>query len=267
MEDVVGVAQCGEQMAATDPGSWSLQEPARELAAYIYTDKPIYRPGHAVHLKAVLRWRHLDALAAFDRGEVEVVAADPNDKVIFRQQVKVDGFGAVQASFTVPATAALGNYTIRVQSGDEQASSAFEVQEYRKPEFEVIVTPAARFEIQGREAVITVQARYYFGQPVANGKLHWVVNQQPYYSPLRWDDGFDGEENSFFYGDDQTAQGDLRLDAEGRAAAPHSAWRRRERPRLQRAHRGAGHRRREPRGLGQHDRPRDLRRRSCCRRR
>ena len=62
MEDVVGVAQCGEQMAATDPGSWSLQQPARELAAYIYTDKPIYRPGHTVHVKAVLRWRHLDAL-------------------------------------------------------------------------------------------------------------------------------------------------------------------------------------------------------------
>ena len=45
------------------PGSWSLEQPARELAAYIYTDKPIYRPGHTVHIKAVLRWRQLDALA------------------------------------------------------------------------------------------------------------------------------------------------------------------------------------------------------------
>ncbi|MGE0863775.1 MAG: alpha-2-macroglobulin [Vicinamibacterales bacterium] len=217
MENVVGVAQCGGQMAATDPGSWSLQAPARELAGYIYTDKPIYRPGHTVHLKAVLRWRHQDALARFDRADVEVVASDPNDKVVFRQQVKVDSFGSVNASFAVPPTAALGNYTLLVQSGDFQTASGFEVQEYRKPEFEVTVTPASRFAVQGREAVVTIQARYYFGQPVANGQLRWVVNQQPYYSPLRWDDGFDGGESSYWYGDDQTAQGTLRLDAQGRA--------------------------------------------------
>ncbi|MSO61232.1 MAG: hypothetical protein EXQ50_03935 [Acidobacteria bacterium] len=217
LEDVVGVARCGDQMAATDPGSWSLREPARELAGYLYTDKPIYRPGHTVHLKAVLRWRHHDALAKFDRPEVEVVVSDPNDKVVFRQQVKVDAFGSVQASFPVPPTAALGNYALRVQSGDLQTSSGFEVQEYRKPEFEVIVTPAARFEIQGREAVVSIQARYYFGQPVANGQVRWVVNQQSYYSPLRWDDGFEGGESSYWYGDDQTAQGTVRLDAEGKA--------------------------------------------------
>jgi alpha-2-macroglobulin len=217
IEDVIGVARCGNQMAATDPGAWSLEQPARELAAYIYTDKPIYRPGHTVHLKAVLRWRHQGALARFDRQDAEIVAADPNDKVVFRRQVKVDEFGAVQASFPVPGTAALGHYTVRVQSGDAQGAGAFEVQEYRKPEFEVIVQPAARFVVQGREAVATVQARYYFGQPVANAQLRWVVNRQPYYSPLRWDDGFDGGENSYWYGGDQIAQGTLRLDAEGKA--------------------------------------------------
>ena len=217
IEDVVGVARCGDQLAATDPGSWSLQEPARELAGYLYTDKPIYRPGHMVHMKGVLRWRHHDALAKFDRPDVEVVASDPNDKVVFRRQVKVDAFGSVLASFAIPPTAALGNYALRVQSGDLQASSGFEVQEYRKPEFEVIVTPASRFERQGNNAVVTVQARYYFGQPVANAQLRWVVNQQPYYSPLRWDDGFEGGESGYWSGDNQTAEGTVRLDAEGKA--------------------------------------------------
>ncbi|MEO7155979.1 MAG: MG2 domain-containing protein [Vicinamibacterales bacterium] len=217
MENIIGVGQCGNQMAATDPGSWSLQQPARELAAYIYTDKPIYRPGHTVHLKAILRWRQLDALAKFDQPEAEVAVSDTNDKVVFRQHVKLDAFGAVQASFPVPATAALGNYTIRVQSGEALGTGGFEVQEYRKPEFEVIVTPAARFVVQGGDAVVSVQARYYFGQPVANGQLRWVVNQQPYYSPFRWDDDVEGGENSYWYGDNQTAEGTVRLDADGKA--------------------------------------------------
>lgn len=217
VEDVVGVARCGDQMAATDPGAWTLQQPARELAAYVYTDKPIYRPGHNVNLKAILRWRQLDTLAKFDRADAEIVAADPNDKVVFRRQLKVDPFGAVHAAFPVPATAALGYYTIRIQSGDAQAVGAFEVQEYRKPEFEVIVTPAARFVRQGNEAIVSVQARYYFGQPVANAQLRYVVNQQPYYSPLRWDSGFEVGETDYFYGGTQTAEGTLRLDAEGKA--------------------------------------------------
>lgn len=218
MEDLVGVGKCGDQVAATDPGSWTLGQPSRELTAYIYTDKPIYRPGHTVQAKAVLRWRHMDALAAFDRPEAEVVIADANDKVVYRKPTKVDAFGAVYATFTVPPTAALGDYTIRVQSGDAVSTGGFEVQEYRKPEFEVIVTPASRFVVQGTEAVLNVQARYYFGQPVANAKLRWVVSQQPYYSPFRWDDDADGDEGGGgFYGDDQTAEGTLRLDADGKA--------------------------------------------------
>lgn len=217
MENLIGVAQCGTQHAATDPASWTLNEPSRELAAYVFTDKPIYRPGHTVHVKAILRWKQMDALVKFDRPEAEIAVSDTNDKVVFRKQVKLDTFGSIEASFPVPNTAALGNYTIRIQSGDAQGSGGFEVQEYRKPEFEVIVTPQSRFVVQGNDAIISIQARYYFGQPVANGQLHWVVNQQPYYSPLRWDDDVEGGENNYFYGDDQTAEGDVRLDADGKA--------------------------------------------------
>ncbi len=216
-EGVLGLVRCGDHMAATDPGAYALQQPVRELVGYLYTDKPIYRPGQQVHVKGILRWRSQDVLRPFDRPSVELVASDVNDKVVFRRELPVDAFGAVHAAFEVPASAALGLYTLRVQSQDQQATSAFEVQEYRKPEFEVIVTPASRFVVQGRMAVATVQARYYFGQPVANGQLRWVVNQQPYHSPLRYDDSAEGDESSYFYGDDQTQQGTTRLDENGRA--------------------------------------------------
>ena len=216
-EHIVGVARCGNEVAATDPGGWFTSEASRQLVGYTYTDKPIYRPGHTVHLKSVLRWRERDAVIPFDRPTAEVSVSDTNDKVVFRQTLNVDEFGAMKASFPVPMTAALGYYNIRVASGDQQASAAFEVQEYRRPEFEVILTPEKRFVVQGEEAVATVQARYYFGQPVANARLRYVVNQQPYYSPYRWDEGADGEEGSqYWYGDDQRIEGDLRLDAQGR---------------------------------------------------
>ncbi|MBA3269617.1 MAG: hypothetical protein H0T71_03830 [Acidobacteria bacterium] len=216
-DNVVTVARCGDHVAATDPGGWFAGEPLRQLIGYVYTDKPIYRPGHTVHVKAVLRWRERDALLPIDARSVELAVSDINNKVVFRQATTPDAFGAIQASFPITSTAALGFYSIRVASGEQQANGGFEVQEYRRPEFEVIVTPASRFVVQGSEAVATVQARYYFGQPVAHARVRYVVNQQAYDSPLRWDDSGDGEEGQqYWYGDDQKIQGELRLDAEGR---------------------------------------------------
>jgi uncharacterized protein YfaS (alpha-2-macroglobulin family) len=216
IEQILGLAQCGDAIAVTDPGAYALQSPSRELVGYLYTDKSIYRPGQTLHMKGIVRWREQDALRPFDAATVEVVASDPNDKVLVRRQMPVDAFGAVALSFPIPATGALGSYTLRVQSGEQQALGAFEVQEYRKPEFEVTVTPVTRMIVQGQSARVTVQARYYFGQPVANGRVQWVLNQQPYFSPLRWDEGAE-EGGGSWYGGDQTAQGEARLDESGRA--------------------------------------------------
>ena len=216
IDQLLGLARCGEAIAVTDPGAYALRAPARELVGYLYTDKSIYRPGQTLHMKGVLRWREQDALRPFDAASVELVASDPNDKVIVRRQLAVDEFGAVALSFPVPASGALGSYTLRVQSGEHQALSAFEVQEYRKPEFEVTVRPVTRMILQGQTARVTVQARYYFGQPVANGRVQWVMSQQPYFSALRWDEGAE-EGGGYWYGGDQTAQGEARLDASGRA--------------------------------------------------
>jgi alpha-2-macroglobulin len=218
-EDIVAIVRCGRQVAATDPGSWFFQQGTQDLTGYIYTDKPIYRPGHTVNIKGVFRWRIADQLAQFDRKQVEVSVADPNDKVLFRRRVDVDEFGSALASLPLPRGAALGVYAIRIVSDDAEATGSFEVQEYRKPEFEVIAKPAARFVVQGGKAVATLSARYYFGQPVANGLVRYVVHKQPYYSPVRWADDGDDEEarNSWWFGGEEAQQGTARLDEDGLA--------------------------------------------------
>jgi len=216
-DDVISVATCGEQTTATDPGSWYLHDPTRELVGYVYTDKPIYRPGHTVHVKAFLRWRSHGALLPFDGKDVELRVSDITDKVIFRQRQSVDAFGAIAGDIPLSTGAALGYYSIAVVTGDETASGSFEVQEYRKPEFEVRVTPAERFIVQEGQARVAIDARYYFGQPVANARVAWVAHRQPYYSPLRWSDEEPDEGGGYWWGEDQALQGTARLDANGKA--------------------------------------------------
>jgi uncharacterized protein YfaS (alpha-2-macroglobulin family) len=218
-ESVIAMAQCGDDTVVTDPSAYSLRSSPRDLLGYIYTDKPIYRPGHTVKLKGVLRWREHDAIIPFDQPNAEVSIVDTDDKVLQRQTLKVDAFGAVSTSFVVPATAPLGYYTIRINVGDESASGNFEVQEYRKPEFEVGVSSAGRFIVQGGKAKVTIKARYYFGQPVANGAVKYALYKTGYYSPYRWrDSGEEGEyADDYFDANEQIGEEDVRLDAQGEA--------------------------------------------------
>ena len=117
----------------------------------------------------------------------------------------------------MPADAPLGHFAIRLTTGDKAASGSFEVQEYRKPEFEVLVLPAERFVLQGRTVKATVRARYYFGQPVARGALTYALYKASYYSPLRWTDEAEGEPADSYYAGEQIGEHTARLNDQGEA--------------------------------------------------
>jgi len=214
-DSVITVARCGDQVTATDPGAWALRDAPRDLVGYVYTDKPIYRPGHTVRIKGVLRWRAKSQLVPFDGKQVEVSITDTNDKVLIRQTRPVDEFGSVDTSFAIPAGAALGYYAVTIASGDDRADGNFEVQEYRKPEFEVTVTSPERFAVQGSTITATITAKYYFGQPVAGGSVKYVVHRQPYYSPLRWSDDSDEEGGGWWGGGEEAGEQTAKLDDKG----------------------------------------------------
>lgn len=218
-DTLLSLVQCGNDLAVADPGAYFLREQSSELIAYVYTDKPIYRPGQTVRFKAILRNRSRDGLAPFDRADVEVSIVDDQDKVILRERANVDSFGAIHGSVVLPSTATLGYYSIRIVSDERDASGSFEVQEYRKPEFEVTVTPAERLVLQGRTATATVRARYYFGQPVASGVLKYAIYQSTYVSPFRWlGEGEEPDTESVYaYGGDQIAEHTVQLDEQGTA--------------------------------------------------
>ena len=46
----------------------------------------------------------------------------------------------------------------------------FQVEEYRKPEYQVRVTPAKPRVLQGETMQVVIDSRYFFGEPVANAE-------------------------------------------------------------------------------------------------
>src|SRR5262249_1323746 len=100
--------------------------------------------------------------------------------------------------------------------------------EYKKPEYEVRVTPDKPRLLQGQAITATIEAKYYFGEPVANADVKYVVHRSPSWSYLFGEDESDfsdegeggrypeGAEEGYDYGGNQLSEQSGKLDANGR---------------------------------------------------
>ncbi len=220
-EDVVVLAQRGADFAVATVGSYGLSTGSRfNLTGYVYTDRPIYRPGHPVHFRAILRTMAGADYRLPDRSSVRVEIEDPEGKSILKKQIPLSSFGTAAGDLALAADAPLGYYSVSVGLSGEQderkAYGGFHVEEYRKPDYEVKVTPAQRRLVQGGNVKLAVEARYYYGEPVAGGGVTYVVHRNRYWAPwYEANEAFD-EEDGEGYGGEQISEQKARLDAQGR---------------------------------------------------
>ena len=123
---------------------------------------------------------------------------DPTQKVIYQQKLELSRFGSFNGKLTLSPLAALGMYQIIGHLGDKSVYGNFEVEEYKKPEFEVSVTMNKARYLQGESIQAAISARYYFGAPVANGHVKYSVYRSgyffPYWQVLWGTDEYEGEE-------------------------------------------------------------------------
>jgi uncharacterized protein YfaS (alpha-2-macroglobulin family) len=150
-------------------------EYSQDYRAYIYTDRPIYRPGQTVHFKGVIRAEDDATFRLADLGRVQVMVRDAAWNEIFNDQLRVGELGTFNGSVELPEGAALGNYSISLNVDDHYFEQPFQVAAYRPPEFEVVVTPDVDEIQRGDDVQATIEAKYLFGGPLAEATLEWNV--------------------------------------------------------------------------------------------
>ncbi len=164
--------------------------PDEDWTGYIYTDRPVYRPGHTVHFKGIVRARNGEKYRVPTGEPVEINVEDTNSRQVYHAQATISQFGGVHGDFTLGPDAALGYYSITVNrktGGRYGMSGGFNVEEYKKPEYEVRVTPDKQRILEGDTISATIEAKYYFGEPVAGAQVKYVVHRERYWSYL-WGD-------------------------------------------------------------------------------
>jgi hypothetical protein len=178
----------GHRFAVNAPGGWGLStDEGRRVHSYAYTERPVYRPGDSVHFKFMLRVRTRAGYEIPKGREVHLELHDANGTTKLQKTYTVSEMGTFAGDYQLPADASLGFWSVTAKAGEAYLSGAtFYVEEYKKPEYQVRVTPEPARVIQGQAIKATIDARYYFGEPVANAKVTWVVHRSGWRAPGRY---------------------------------------------------------------------------------
>ncbi len=201
------VAKSGDQIAILPANlyywgdEWWRQQPLTDvLQWYVFDDRKMYRPGEEVHVKGwIRRW------GAGPRGDIAALGGaaeaisyrlqDPQGNEVATGRAEIDALGGFDFAFELPEAMNLGYAYLQLDaiggSGADNRSwgHQLQVQEFRRPEFEVKVTAAEGPFFVGGSATADVSASYYAGGGLPNAPAEWsVTTRAGVYAPPGWDD-------------------------------------------------------------------------------
>lgn len=202
------------------------EDPLDRSRLFIVTDRPVYRPGQKMNWHAWARRVGYDPKLktnAYAGRDCRVTLTGPRDDTLSEQELTTDDHGALNGSITLAEHAALGDYQIEVRFEGRRPLTEtlhFRVEEYKKPEFAVNITPPASPVLQGEDIEFTVRAVYYFGGAVKGAKVSYTVQRADHHDywqpPTPWDWLYQNEDTSHGHRyRDPEMSGEGKLDANG----------------------------------------------------
>ncbi len=201
----------------------------RQYRTYLYTDRPIYRPGQPLYFKGVVRLRDDVTYTPPDLESVPVKIFNEMGEIVFEQNLPLTPFGTFNGQFDISPDAGLGYYSLNVelpsssQYVSESDGISFGVAEYRVPEFQVNATPDQDQVVQNDTIKVVIDSRYFFGGAVSDANVDYSVRTEPYFFNYTGagyydftDFDYDSGPGEFygFYGE-QIASGTVTTDAQG----------------------------------------------------
>ena len=159
-----------------------------QFRAYLYTDRPIYRPDQPVYFRGILRAKDDVTYSVPSVSSIPVRILDDQGEVVYDKELPLTPYGTFSDTFNIATDAPLGYYRIVTQLPGQDpdnyyapsGSITFGVAEYRAPEFQVNVTAQTPEVVQGDTIKVEVDSTYFFGGVVSGAKVEYTVTAQGY---------------------------------------------------------------------------------------
>ena len=152
--------------------------PGLTAKGYLFTDRPAYRPGQAVHLKGIVREVRdgLYQLPAAKGYRLQVLTS--SGRLMLEREVAFTRFGTFAADLALPVEAELGTWRVRVDRGASSGTEftgSFTVANYERPRLELSAELKQRVVYRGERIVGTLKLRYFFGEPAVGKDVQYSM--------------------------------------------------------------------------------------------
>lgn len=149
---------------------------------YMYTDRPLYRPGQTVYFRGVVRQAFNGRYELPPVNEVPIILRDANGTQLLSINAQLSPYGTFSGEYKLSDAAVPGYYTFDNPALEFYLS--FQVAEYRKPEINLSVDFSADEIKLGETTTARVNSRYFFDAPVGDVDVRWALYVKPSYFNL-----------------------------------------------------------------------------------
>ena len=179
------VALLPERLWNGSSTSWKNHTPGDTIQFFIFDDRGMYRPSEEVHVKGWARLqgqkKNGDIALPTGASALSYVVYDALNNKIGEGSAPVSTLGGFDFAFTLPDTPNLGNAYIQMNLSGAPAYGYtrhnFQIQEFRRPEFEASATAPQGPFFAGEDATIGVSANYYAGGALPGAETNWTVTK------------------------------------------------------------------------------------------
>ena len=201
-DDVTFLPENRYEYYRTETGwnGWQQRAERADIRYYVFDDRKMYRPGETVSVKGWMRQTErspegdVSLLPEGAPSVLDYTVRDSSNNLIHTGSATINSLGGFHFQFDLPDNVNLGYAWIEMQSAfddvyESRHDHVFQIQEFRRPEYEVSAAFGEGPHIAGSHALATVSASYFAGGPLPSAEVNWDVEaSEGAYEPPNWSD-------------------------------------------------------------------------------
>ena len=164
----------------------------KQVRYFVFTDRPIYRPGDKVYFKAIMRDDD-DAKYTIPSGKalVKIYRNWEEKNPLLEKNYEISPEGTIWGEYQLSTEAKTGSYQLKVEipSVIKEESryywpdniAFFQVEYFRKPEYSIEINIPSTELIAQDKTSFKIKGSYFFGQPLAGQKVKYTVWSADFY--------------------------------------------------------------------------------------
>ncbi len=152
---------------------------------HYFLDRKIYRPGQKVYFKGIVTRKTNGENSILANYKNNVIFYNANAQKVKELKVTTNEYGSFSGEFIAPTTGMLGSMSI----SDNHGSVYFNVEEYKRPKFEVSFLPIEGSYKLNTDVTVTGNATAYAGNQIDGATVKYRVVRSanfPYWCWYRW---------------------------------------------------------------------------------